>query len=229
MTKQSNNIQPVDFIFIYIGGAFIAGWLQQILRGLFPSLGSTTAGSLLSGLWLQDVLMLAVLAYFLAARKTSWRMIGVRAPQGRHPYLGAAIGGILLYVLMTLLVQLINALLPNGLAAQNVQSYMQADDALWVKIFVVLTMGVFVPIAEELIFRGYLFNSLCRYLTPQMAMLFTAVIFGCAHMDAQRAIPLAVGGYLLNVIAVRYQSVFASAIAHGLWNAVMIVAYYSVL
>ena len=48
-------------------------------------------------------------------------------------------------------------------------------------------------------------------------------------MDAQRAIPLAVGGYLLNVIAVRYQSVFASAIAHGLWNAVMIVAYYSVL
>ena len=74
--------------------------------------------------------MLAVLAFFLAGRKASWRSIGLQAPQGRHPYFGAAIGGLLLYVLMTVLVQLINALLPNGLAAQNVQSYMQADDAL---------------------------------------------------------------------------------------------------
>lgn len=229
MTQKQNNIQPIDFIFIYIGGAFIAGWLQQILRGLFPMLGSTTAGSLISGLWLQDGIMLAVLAFFLAGRKASWRSIGLQAPQGRHPYFGAAIGGLLLYVLMTVLVQLINALLPNGLAAQNVQSYMQADDALWVKVFVVVTMGVFVPIVEELVFRGYLFQSLCRRLSPQMAMIFTAVIFGCAHLDIQRVIPLALGGYLLNVIAVRYQSVLASAIAHGMWNTVMIVAYYSVL
>ena len=32
MTQEKNTIQPLDFIIIYIGGAFIAGWLQQLLR-----------------------------------------------------------------------------------------------------------------------------------------------------------------------------------------------------
>ena len=35
MTQEKNTIQPLDFIIIYIGGAFIAGWLQQLLRQLF--------------------------------------------------------------------------------------------------------------------------------------------------------------------------------------------------
>ena len=50
MTQEKNTIQPLDFIIIYIGGAFIAGWLQQLLRQLFPVLAEATAGRLVSGL-----------------------------------------------------------------------------------------------------------------------------------------------------------------------------------
>lgn len=226
MSQQKSSLQPVDFIIIYIGGALLAGWLQMLLYQSVPTLTESTAGRLISGLWLQDGIMLLILLLCLRVRHANGRALGACRPQGRRPVLGAVLAGLLLYVLMAVMVQLVNAILPNGLADQNVQSYMQPDDSLGIKLFVIFTMGVFVPIVEELIFRGYLFHSLLGRMTPNMAMLFTALIFGAAHLDWQRMVPLALGGYLLNVVAVRYQSVFASAISHGVWNIVMMILYY---
>lgn len=229
MTQEKNTIQPLDFIIIYIGGAFIAGWLQQLLRQLFPVLAEATAGRLVSGLWLQNGLMLLFLVLALHLRSASWQDIGARPLKDWKPILGAILAGYLIYLLMTLAMNFLNSFLPNGLDAQNVSAYMQADDALWVKAFVLITMGVFGPIVEELLFRGYLYNSLRRNLSSPAAMLFTAIIFGAAHLDWQRFLPLAVGGYLLNVISVRFGSVFASVIAHGVWNILMMVVYYLAL
>ncbi len=229
MTQEKNTIQPLDFIIIYIGGAFIAGWLQQLLRQLFPVLAEATAGRLVSGLWLQNGLMLLFLVLALHLRSASWQDIGARPLKDWKTVLGAILAGYLIYLLMTLAMNFLNSFLPNGLDAQNVSAYMQADDALWVKAFVLITMGVFGPIVEELLFRGYLYNSLCRNLSSPAAMLFTAIIFGAAHLDWQRFLPLAIGGYLLNVISVRFGSVFASVITHGVWNILMMVVYYLAL
>ena len=221
MTQEKNTIQPLDFIIIYIGGAFIAGWLQQLLRQLFPVLAEATAGRLVSGLWLQNGLMLLFLVLALHLRSASWQDIGARPLKDWKTILGAILAGYLIYLLMTLAMNFLNSFLPNGLDAQNVSAYMQAGDALWVKAFV--------SVVEELLFRGYLYNSLCRNLSSPAAMLFTAIIFGAAHLDWQRFLPLAIGGYLLNVISVRFGSVFASVIAHGVWNILMMVVYYLAL
>lgn len=229
MTQQKTSLQPLDFIIIFIGGAFVTGWLQQLVLGAVPAFAETTAGRIVTGLWLQDLIFLAFVALFLRGRHARWRDIGVRRPEGRSPFLSAAVAGVLLYVLMLLFTFVLNALIPGGLDAQNVSAYMQAGDALWVKGFVLLTMGVFVPIVEEIVYRGYLYHSLCSYLSPERAMLFTAIIFGAIHFDWQRFLPLAVGGYLLNVIAVRHCSIFASAISHGVWNTVMMLVYYHAL
>ena len=183
----------------------------------------------MSGLWLQNGLMLLLLVLALHLRSASWQDIGARSLKDWKPILGAILAGYLIYLLMTLAMNFLNSFLPNGLDAQNVSAYMQAGDALWVKAFVLITMGVFGPIVEELLFRGYLYNSLCRNLSSPAAMLFTAIIFGAAHLDWQRFLPLAIGGYLLNVISVRFGSVFASVIAHGVWNILMMVVYYLAL
>ena len=229
MTQPKNRLQPLDFIIIYIGGAFLAGLIQGPLRAAFPFFSGSTAGQLLSGLWLQDGLMLALLILCLKSHGAHWRDIGAVRPEGRGAILGAVFGGFALHALMMALVQLLNAILPGGLAPQNVQSYMQPGDSLFTMIFVIATMGVFVPLVEEFIFRGYLYHSLCNQITPRLAMLFCAVIFGAAHLDWQRFLPLALGGWLLNVIALRYRSTFASAISHGVWNTIMIILYYFAL
>ena len=229
MTQPKNRLQPLDFIIIYIGGAFLAGLIQGPLRAAFPFFSGSTAGQLLSGLWLQDGLMLALLILCLKSHGAHWRDIGAVRPEGRGAILGAVFGGFALHALMMALVQLLNAILPGGLAPQNVQSYMQPGDSLFTMIFVIATMGVFVPLVEEFIFRGYLYHSLCNQIPPRLAMLFCAVIFGAAHLDWQRFLPLALGGWLLNVIALRYRSTFASAISHGVWNTIMIILYYFAL
>ncbi len=229
MTQPKNRLQPLDFIIIYIGGAFLAGLIQGPLRAAFPFFSGSTAGQLLSGLWLQDGLMLALLILCLKSHGAHWRDIGAVWPEGRGAILGAVFGGFALNALMMALVQLLNAILPGGLAPQNVQSYMQPGDSLFTMILVIATMGVFVPLVEEFIFRGYLYHSLCNQIPPRLAMLFCAVIFGAAHLDWQRFLPLAIGGWLLNVIALRYRSTFASAISHGVWNTIMIILYYFAL
>ena len=125
MTQEKNTIQPLDFIIIYIGGAFIAGWLQQLLRQLFPVLAEATAGRLVSGLWLQNGLMLLFLVLALHLRSASWQDIGARPLKDWKTILGAILAGYLIYLLMTLAMNFLNSFLPNGLDAQNVSAYMQ--------------------------------------------------------------------------------------------------------
>ena len=93
MTQEKNTIQPLDFIIIYIGGAFIAGWLQQLLRQLFPVLAEATAGRLVSGLWLQNGLMLLFLVLALHLRSASWQDIGARPLKDWKTILGAILAG----------------------------------------------------------------------------------------------------------------------------------------
>lgn len=226
MTREKNSFHFLEFFIIYIGGNYVAGLLQAWLRTTFPALAETTAGRLLTGLWLQDVIILLLIFVFVRSHGASLGTIGVRRPQGRHAWTIAAIWGLALFFLMTVLIIFINAFWPGGLAEQNVQSYLVLSDALWVKLFVILTMGVFVPFVEELLFRGYLFTSLCNLVSPQTAMMITALLFGSGHFDIQRLIPLAIGGYLLNIIAYRSQSILTSAIAHGVWNIMMILQAY---
>ena len=75
---RKNTIQPLDFIIYLYWRRFIAGWLQQLLRQLFPVLAEATAGRLVSGLWLQNGLMLLFLVLALHLRSASWQDIGAR-------------------------------------------------------------------------------------------------------------------------------------------------------
>lgn len=50
MTQEKNTIQPLDFIIIYIGGAFIAGLAAAAAAPAFSCACRTTAGVLVSGL-----------------------------------------------------------------------------------------------------------------------------------------------------------------------------------
>jgi len=45
-----------------------------------------------------------------------------------------------------------------------------------------------VPIMEELLFRGFLQNSLKRYLGRWWAILLTAILFACAHFSSSQGV-----------------------------------------
>lgn len=225
MIQPKTNFKLQDFFIIFIGSALLTVGVQQALLFIAPNLGAIKLTRLASGMWLQDSLFILGAFLMVRVRKETFAALGVRKI-GVRAALESVLVGMGLYLLMLMMIQLINMLWPGGLREQNVQSLMQADDTLLMRILVILTMGVFVPIAEELLFRGVLFQSFCNHLRVPMAMLFTAVCFACTHGDLQRLISFVIGGLILNALCVRHQSVWASAIAHGTWNSIMIVMYY---
>ena len=227
MNQERSNFQLQDFFIIFIASALLAAGLQGALLHILPGIMENKAGRLFIGMWPQDLLFLAGVICCVRVRKESWSQLGVRLIEGKHPLGGPVLAGVGLYVLMIFFVQLLDRFWPGGLEKQSVQSYMAPDDALAQRIFVIITLGLLAPIAEELLFRGVLFQSFCNYLSENTAMVFTSAVFACTHFDFQRFLPLMLGGYLLNLIAVRHHSLLASIISHATWNSLMLIIIYT--
>ena len=82
------------------------------------------------------------------------------------------------------------------------------------------------PFFEELIFRGFVFNALLRYLPAWAAIALSAAVFGLAHWlpgNAGAIAPLAAGGIVLAAVYYRTGSLIASMITHALFNTITVV------
>ncbi|MDO4281131.1 MAG: CPBP family intramembrane metalloprotease [Peptococcaceae bacterium] len=223
---KENNLKTLDFFVIFFGSACLTVFIKRALLSIVPELYATSTGNIIGSLWVQDGLFFLGVLLFLRLHGERLSILGWRLPKSATTVLGAVASGALLYLLMNMTALALNRLLPHGLAQQSVASYMQAGDGLAQKLVVWLTMGVLAPIVEETLFRGYLYQSIRNWLPTLPAMFLASLIFGATHMDVQRAIPLALGGFCLNLIAERQQSVLVSAISHATWNTLMIIAYY---
>jgi membrane protease YdiL (CAAX protease family) len=83
-------------------------------------------------------------------------------------------------------------------------------------------------LAEELIFRGYLFALLRERLGLAITLALTSVAFGYAHVDNPGASPRALAlvtlaGVFLGAMVVVLRSLYAAWMAHFAWNWTMAV------
>jgi len=91
----------------------------------------------------------------------------------------------------------------------------------WAVLFVLLA-AVFAPIAEELLFRGWLYTSLRASFGEVAAMLLVSALFALAHWETTHLYALAVFpvGLGLAWIRERTGSVKASICVHGFYNGI---------
>jgi len=85
----------------------------------------------------------------------------------------------------------------------------------------VLAGTVLAPVSEELFYRGMIYPVLRQHLGPAWGAVLAGLIFGLAHWDPWRALPLAVGGAVLCYMYEKSGSVLVPMVAHGLWNGAM--------
>lgn len=83
------------------------------------------------------------------------------------------------------------------------------------------------PIAEELIFRGLLFNIGLRYSNFWVAATVSSVLFGAAHADIQLFLPLTLVGFVLATVYYRSRNLLASMLTHASFNAIAFTAMAS--
>ncbi len=92
---------------------------------------------------------------------------------------------------------------------------------LWV---VLLTLAVAPGVIEELCFRGYLFSSLQKVLSPWRTIGLTALLFGIFHVLTgsslliERFVPTTLMGLFLGWVAYRTGSVWPGMLLHAVHN-----------
>ncbi|GDY02435.1 hypothetical protein LBMAG49_17640 [Planctomycetota bacterium] len=84
-----------------------------------------------------------------------------------------------------------------------------------------LASVVAAPIAEELLFRGYLLGALLPFLPTWLAYCITAAAFGFAH-GPDYALPIALLGLYFGWLRQRYAALLPSVLAHAVHNGLMV-------
>jgi hypothetical protein len=103
----------------------------------------------------------------------------------------------------------------------------QAKNISWVAgIVEVLLVGLFVPIAEETMFRGVLQTALTRRFGAVLGILGSSFLFGAIHVDPVLFPPLFAMGLMLGFLRHYYRSIWAAILFHALNNTITVLIYF---
>ena len=83
-----------------------------------------------------------------------------------------------------------------------------------------LSVMVFAPIAEELLFRGVIYTHIKQAGHPKLAIGFSAIIFAAIHGNLALILPLAVLGCVLVWVYEKTGTIIAPIIMHSTFNAI---------
>lgn len=217
-------VHALDVILVVVltaGSLFLAGWLVRDV--------AATPGLVVGLLSLQSaVLLAAVHLVVVRARGIGWDRLGMRAAPLRW-YVAAAMIALVAVPTVALLNLLVQWL--AGVPFRNPQIGLLAPagfswTALAGMLFAAAIAG---PIAEEVIFRGLLYSWLRRHLGAIASVPISAIVFAAAHGIAMLVPALLVNGVILALLFERSRSLLPSIVAHGVFNAMMVVALYVAL
>lgn len=100
------------------------------------------------------------------------------------------------------------------------------EQTIGVRLSMIFSIGIAVPIAEEVVFRGTLQPAVSRMIGPELARLSVAVLFGMLHGPIA-AVPIGVFGYFLSRIRDAWGSIVPCIIIHSINNILALIFYAS--
>jgi hypothetical protein len=208
----------------------------RLLAGLIVALAASRMGEgsgllLVLGVLLFQTLAILGAIHLVVLRKYGlrWADLGLRSSSPQWYRRGLALA-----VLLLPMVAVINGVLIPQVAGEefhNPQLYAVAPDGFsWPALLSMLVMaGVVAPLGEELIFRGLLFPWLRSRLGVVTAAVLSGLIFATLHGVPILIPALTAIGAALALLYHRCGSLWPVILAHGAFNAIMVIALYAVL
>lgn len=202
-----------------LGLALIAllKWAHVPLEALGQTLFNTLANIIIYGLSLTIVIGVP---WWIKKRKTTLVELGLhRAPQWRD--LLWLVAGAVTYMILTMIVtSLSRYLIPgaNYSQAQNTGFAATANQGELVLTFISLVLVA--PLAEEVLFRGYLLGKLRKYAPAWIAVILTAALFAFAHGQFNVGLDTFALGIVLCLLRIYSGSLWASVFLHMLKNGI---------
>jgi membrane protease YdiL (CAAX protease family) len=188
------------------------------------------------------ILLLVALMLTSRMRPMGLRQLGLTTRQFFRAIPRALLTAIAILPLVyaaSLLVQVVIEALHRAMPeAHPMLQQLGADQhSIWFAI-VIFEAVVLVPLAEELLFRGLLQTIIVYLLAGRrqpataarwIGVLITAAIFAAVHLEIAFFLPLFVLAIGLGYLYERTGNLWASAMMHGLFNALQIVLYLNVV
>ena len=171
---------------------------------------------------LEGVFVVAALSFSVVKYGAGLAALGFTSPQGKAPYLFAAgawvvgLGGVLLWALV---VDLLGAtFLEPPETARDLLA--EAGGSL---VIAFVLVGIRVPIAEEIFFRGFAMSGVEDRFGATMAVVLSSALFALAHLDIASLAPTFILGLALGWVYLRTRSIWPCIFVHGLHNTTALV------
>ncbi len=211
---------------VLISGSLLVGITQVIDQGLPGSARTAVesfAGQAASyAAALAAIAVLVLLRRGLRVRDLGWRLPRPMGRLGWLPWLAVGIAGALVALLAAeWLGSLATQLLPDSPNTQC--TAVRGEYGGYVAVAIPLVCLV-APLAEETIFRGFIYGWLRRRLPIIPAVVLSAAVFSAAHVVLVLALPLFGVGVILALLYELSDSLVPGAIVHGIFNLVGIIA-----
>ena len=89
----------------------------------------------------------------------------------------------------------------------------------WIDVaLLMIAVAIVTPIAEELMFRGYILDSIRRIHGDWPAIIGSAILFGLVHINPFLVGQAFIGGVIYGWIRIRTGSLLPSIACHVMWN-----------
>ncbi len=182
---------------------------------------------------LTEVVTIFGVFWFVRRRRKPLRAIGWGSP--RWAYLWKALGGFLVYFLAYLVAaKLIKYLVPSLDLEQKQEIGFETVRTHFDLVLTFVSLAVLPPLAEEIVFRGFMFTGLRQKLSFVPATIVTSVLFGIAHLQFGGSAPLlwvaAIDTFILSSILCyvreRTQSLWPAIYIHALKNSIAFLALF---
>jgi len=82
----------------------------------------------------------------------------------------------------------------------------------------VVSLGIAVPVFEELLFRGIVLNRLLSWLPKWAAVLIGSALFGLIHFNLLQGLLTFGLGIVFSLLYLRYRSIWIPIVAHAAFN-----------
>jgi membrane protease YdiL (CAAX protease family) len=202
---------------IVFGGALTAFFLFSIMVA-DPTAEAVNRQVLLNGSFFYFSLVVAILSFLLLRGLSPVRLFGLRAPdQPKRIGYGVLILLAAYPVIMALQMMSYAVFSTDG-GAQPVVQFLVSSPGWLDRGAVVLLAVVAAPVAEEVVFRGYLYGVARRYAGRLGALGASSLLFAAIHLHGPSMAGLFVLGLVLALAYEKTRSLWVPITLHSIFN-----------
>ena len=169
------------------------------------------------------LLLFIVVSFLLLRARNPLDLFGLQGVPLSSNLKAASIGLVAALPLVYFIHSLCLVLLGAYAEPQPLIQFLTRNPSLEDRLLLIGTALVIAPIAEELIFRGYIFGVLRRYVGKWWALLISAMVFAAIHAHIPSLAGLFALAITLTLVYEGTGSLWAPILMHSLFNAITVV------